>query len=119
MEVAMAGKRAVQHISAGALHDLIQARGKFELLDVRTDGERRNIPFFEARSLDSDLEEELARLPKETPLVFICYRGVRSLAAAQRFVALGFKSVYSLDGGVEAYVKLLGRPALPELALSA
>lgn len=115
----MKGKRAVQLLSPEAVRDLVQAKGRHELIDVRTDGERRNIPFFEARALEPDSETELAGLPKETPLVFVCYRGIRSLTAAQRFLALGFQHVYSLDGGVEAYVKALGRPPLPELALSA
>jgi monothiol glutaredoxin len=115
----MKGKRAVQLLSPEAVQDLVQAKGRHQLVDVRTDGERRNIPFFEARGLDPEAEEELARLPKETPLVFICYRGVRSLTAAQRFLELGFHHVYSMEGGVEAYVKALGRPPLPEMALSA
>ena len=115
----MAGKRTVELLSPGALQDLVHAQGSHRLIDVRTDGERRNIPFFEAQGLEPELEEELGRLPKETPLVFICYRGVRSLAAAQRFLVQGFRHVYSLEGGVEAYVKQLGRPPLPELALSA
>jgi monothiol glutaredoxin len=115
----MANPTTVQPLSPAALQSLVQARGSHELIDVRTDGERRNIPFFEAQPLDSDSEEQLAGLPRDTPLVFVCYRGVRSQTAAQRFLDLGFTNVYSLEGGVEAYVKTLGRPPLPELALSA
>ena len=106
-------------LSPDALRALIESGGSFELLDVRTDGERRNIPFFEAKALEPELEPELARLPRERPLVFICYRGIRSKAAAQRYAELGFSHVFSLDGGVEAYVKKLGRPPVAPLALSA
>ena len=115
----MANTATYSLLTPEALQGLLETGGPFELLDVRTDGERRNIPFFDAKALEPDVEPEVAALPKDRPLVFICYRGVRSKTAAQKYAQLGFARVFSLDGGVEAYVKKLGRPPVAQLALSA
>ena len=39
----------------------------------------------------------------DTPIVVCCYHGNSSKSAAQLLVDKGFKDVYSLDGGYEAW----------------
>nr|WP_113866796.1 thiosulfate sulfurtransferase GlpE [Brenneria salicis]NMN90241.1 thiosulfate sulfurtransferase [Brenneria salicis ATCC 15712 = DSM 30166]RBP62135.1 thiosulfate sulfurtransferase [Brenneria salicis ATCC 15712 = DSM 30166]RLM31176.1 thiosulfate sulfurtransferase [Brenneria salicis ATCC 15712 = DSM 30166] len=39
----------------------------------------------------------------DTPVMVICYHGISSRNAAQYLVSLGFSSVYSIDGGFEAW----------------
>ncbi|MFC3393935.1 thiosulfate sulfurtransferase GlpE [Brenneria rubrifaciens] len=38
-----------------------------------------------------------------TPIMVICYHGISSRNAAQYLISLGFESVYSIDGGFEAW----------------
>ena len=43
------------------------------------------------------------RLSKDTPLVFYCHHGPRSQQAADFFCSHGFRNVYNLDGGIDAW----------------
>jgi rhodanese-related sulfurtransferase len=45
----------------------------------------------------------LAALPKDAKIVFMCHHGMRSRAAAERFLAEGFKNIYNLEGGIDAW----------------
>ncbi|WP_304166366.1 thiosulfate sulfurtransferase GlpE [Lonsdalea britannica] len=39
----------------------------------------------------------------EQPVMVLCYHGISSRNAAQYLLSLGFSSVYSVDGGFEAW----------------
>ena len=93
----------VKQMSARDLQALRTSGARFELLDVRTTGERAIAHIEGARLLDRPTAQALEKLPRETPLVFQCHHGVRSQAAAQHFVALGFTDVSNLVGGIEAW----------------
>lgn len=41
--------------------------------------------------------------PKNKPVVVVCYHGVSSQQAAQVISQQGFETVYSMDGGFEAW----------------
>ena len=56
-----------------------------------------------ATHLDPVAAAELADLPKDTPLVFQCHHGGRSLQAAQHYKGLGFTKVWNLTGGIDAW----------------
>jgi monothiol glutaredoxin len=75
----------------------------FELIDVRTEGERRTAKLAKARHLDAETEAFLADLDKDKKLVFQCHHGMRSRAAAERYLGLGFRRVYNLEGGIDAW----------------
>ncbi len=45
----------------------------------------------------------IANANKDIPLICCCYHGMSSQNAAQYFSAQGFKTVYSIDGGFEAW----------------
>lgn len=80
------------------------ARGeKFHFVDVRTEGERALAKIEGSRLLDSAYEDELNALPKAEKLVFMCHHGMRSQAAAQRFLERGFTNVWNLVGGIDAW----------------
>ena len=36
-------------------------------------------------------------------MVFQCHHGMRSLKAAEHFLTQGFKNVYNLEGGIDAW----------------
>ncbi len=79
----------------------------FELFDVRGDDERRIAKVDRARVLDVEGEKHLLGLDKKTPIVFHCHHGGRSRNAAERFVREGFTNVYNLEGGIEAWSRVI------------
>jgi rhodanese-related sulfurtransferase len=80
--------------------------GDVQVIDVRTPGEYAgghvpgaiNIPHMSVVSRKGELAPE-----KE--LVFICAVGARSALACEFAASLGFKDLYNVDGGTEAWVK--------------
>jgi monothiol glutaredoxin len=80
------------------------AAGSLTLVDVRPPEERAlaavNVPF---SVLDGDALSHLENLPKDTPLAFLCHHGGRSAQAAEHFRGLGFREVYNVEGGIEAW----------------
>lgn len=73
------------------------------LFDVRTEGEREQASIAGSTLLDEEGQRVLAALPRDTPLVFQCHHGIRSMAAAGRALRLGFTHVYNLTGGIDAW----------------
>ena len=74
------------------------------LYDVRTPRERE-IATLGGTLLDDTAMADIEKLPRETPLAFHCHHGGRSLAAAEHFLKMGFKTVYNLQGGIDAWSK--------------
>jgi monothiol glutaredoxin len=78
--------------------------GKIEhFYDVRTDKERGVAKIAGAKHLDDQTMTAIESLPKDTPLAFHCHHGGRSRGAAEHFLKLGFKNVYNMAGGIEAW----------------
>ena len=93
----------VKPLSAKELKSWMDAKKPFELFDVRTERER-DIAMIEGSTLlDKEGEEKLLSLPKDTPLVFQCHHGMRSRSAAEHFLTQGYRDVYNLTGGIEAW----------------
>lgn len=93
----------VRPLSPAALKSMIDSGERFELYDVRTEEERKLATITGARLLDEAAAQHVASLDKDTPLVFHCHHGGRSQAAAERFVREGFRRVYNLVGGIDAW----------------
>ncbi len=53
--------------------------------------------------LDHNLEDFLSNAKKDQPLIVYCYHGNNSQGAAGYFCDIGFKEVYSIDGGFEEW----------------
>ena len=74
------------------------------LVDVRPAEERQlasvNEPF---STLDDDALSHLEALDKDTPLAFLCHHGRRSAQASEHFRGLGFRHVFNVEGGIEAW----------------
>lgn len=83
---------------------MLETRKDLLLVDVRSPLEfsqgfikgSRNIPFI-------DLMEGRFDLPKDKPILLICSIGGRSFAAVQILKEKGYKEIYNLDGGIEAW----------------
>ncbi|MBX7191861.1 MAG: Grx4 family monothiol glutaredoxin [Sandaracinaceae bacterium] len=73
------------------------------LLDVRTPAEREIARIEGSELLDDEMMERLMELERTTPIVCQCHHGVRSQNAAQQLVAIGFREVYNLSGGIAAW----------------
>ena len=76
------------------------------IIDIRDQDSFNNAHIPGAISLNNDnVDEFINSTPKHETLLFYCYHGVSSQGAAQHFCNLGFKNVYSLDGGYTQYSK--------------
>ena len=75
------------------------------LLDVRTEAEVKEGALPKAKNIvyDDSFSDKLASLAKETPLFVYCAAGKRSAKAAEILTAKGFKEVYQLKGGLDAW----------------
>lgn len=74
-----------------------------QLVDVRTPGEFRNGHLKNALNIDwksDDFAETAAALDKNKPVFVYCMSGPRSTAAAAKLQAMGFKSIYEMQGGM-------------------
>lgn len=77
------------------------------LVDVRTAGEY-DAGFIEgAVNIDykqADFEKRMGYFDRSTPVAVYCAKGGRSAAAAEKLKALGFETVYDLEGGYTQWV---------------
>ena len=89
--------------------DVRVAAGEVLLVDVRPAEERAiasvKLPF---KTFDGNGRAELEALPKDTAIAFLCRSGGRSQQAAEEFRALGFKDVYNIVGGTNAWAEEAG-----------
>ena len=79
----------------------------FELVDVRTDEERAVASIGGSRLLDRAYHDELLERDRDSPLVFQCHHGIRSQQAAEYFRQQGFRNLYNLLGGIDAWSLLV------------
>jgi monothiol glutaredoxin len=93
---------SVRGISPGELKAKLDA-GQVELYDVRPPDERARAEIAGARPLDQEAMAHIEGLDRAAPIAFHCHHGQRSHAAAQRFIELGFREVYNLSGGIDAW----------------
>jgi monothiol glutaredoxin len=94
----------VREIGPKDLKGLLDSGKVKHFYDVRTPKERE-VATLGAKLLDDSTMKEIEALPKETPIAFHCHSGGRSRGAADHFVKQGFKTVYNLAGGIDAWSK--------------
>jgi rhodanese-related sulfurtransferase len=73
------------------------------LVDVRTKEEWELARIQGATLVTEEQAQEMMRWPRDTPIVFYCHRGPRSLDAASYLAGHGFRNVRSITGGIEAW----------------
>lgn len=93
---------AVKSLDVHALKRRLDA-GDISVIDIRAPQERALAPFARAEILDAETHARLASLPKETPLAFLCHHGNSSRGAAEHFREHGFRDVYNVEGGIDAW----------------
>jgi monothiol glutaredoxin len=93
----------VKEVAPKELKALLDGHKIEHFYDVRTDKERDVAKIAGAKHLDDATMTAIETLSKDTPLAFHCHHGGRSRGAAEHFLKLGFKNVYNLAGGIEAW----------------
>jgi monothiol glutaredoxin len=101
----------IRQLSAPELKALL-ASGAIELVDVRTVEERAIAAIDGSRLLDQAYHDALLLRDRNTPIVFQCHHGIRSQHAAEYFRHQGFRNLYNLSGGIDAWSALVD-PSVP------
>ena len=70
---------------------------------MRTPKEREVAQLAGTTLLDDAAMAQIETLPKDTALAFHCHHGGRSRGAAEHFLKAGFKTVYNIAGGIDAW----------------
>ena len=79
-----------------------------QLIDIRTPQEFEKYRIKSARNINSrnpNFRKEIETLDKNKPVLIYCLSGARSKAALNTFIEAGFKTVYDLSGGINAWSK--------------
>lgn len=106
------GVGPITQLSAAELKAMLDLGTAVHLIDVRTTHERELAAIAGSRLLDQEYHDALLQLDRETPLVFQCHHGIRSQHAAEYFRQAGFRRLFNLSGGIDAW-SLLIDPSVP------
>ncbi|HUS30234.1 MAG TPA: Grx4 family monothiol glutaredoxin [Kofleriaceae bacterium] len=93
----------VREIPPKELKALLDSGKVKHFYDVRTPKEREMAVLPNTKLLDDATMKEIEALPKDTPIAFHCHHGSRSRGAADHFLKQGFKNVYNVAGGIDAW----------------
>lgn len=103
----------VRPLTAQELKAMLDRGDAFELFDVRTEAERKIARIDRAHWLEADDgKQRLEELDRGARVVFHCHHGIRSRTAAELALRAGFRNVYNLEGGIDAWSKVID-PAVP------
>jgi monothiol glutaredoxin len=95
----------VREVSPKELKALLDGGKVPQMYDVRTPKEREVAQIAGTKLLDDSVMAQIDALPKDTPLAFHCHHGGRSRGAAEHFLKAGFKTVYNMAGGIDAWAR--------------
>lgn len=101
----------VRQLSAPELKSMLD-RGEVIVFDVRPEDERVIATIVAARPLDAAGQKTLFGLDRETPVAFHCHLGLRSQEAGEQLLREGFRNVYNLKGGIDAWSQMVD-PSVP------
>jgi thiosulfate sulfurtransferase len=90
-------------ISVEKAHEIMES-GPMTIVDIRDPNSFAQGHIANALNVDDEnIKDFLQTTDKEIPLICCCYHGISSQGAAGYFAAQGFKQVYSINGGWEAW----------------
>lgn len=102
----------LRSIAPPELKRWLDTQARFELFDVRPADERAIAVIEGSSSFESEGGDRLGRLDRAVPLVVYCRDGLRSEALGRHCLRLGFREVYSLEGGIDRWAEEID-PSLP------
>jgi monothiol glutaredoxin len=79
---------------------------------VRPESEGNVARIAVGKTLNDEVVDYLKSLDRHTPIAFYCHHGMRSRGVAQSVVQEGFRKVYNLKGGIDAW-SLAIDPSVP------
>ena len=104
----------IPEISVQTLHDKMQSKDQFVILDVREYLEIEKVKLGDSRitilPMSQIVQKGLDSFPdevknQEAEIIIICHHGIRSGQVTGWLSIQGWKNVYSLHGGVDAFAK--------------
>ncbi len=106
-----AAATATKLLPAKAFTDELVKRkeGEYYLIDVRTEEECAQGMLVSAQQIDfnaADFEQKLAQLDRSREVFIYCKAGGRSAKASKIAEKLGFRAVYEMEGGYDAWMKI-------------
>jgi rhodanese-related sulfurtransferase len=100
---------AINSISPRQLHEMMQSGRRFDLIDVRTPVEFREVHSTVARNVPLDRLDAAALADKPfgtaEPLYLICQAGGRGMQACEKLAKAGYSNVVNVEGGSQAWVQ--------------
>ncbi len=98
--------KSAKDITVEEAKTLMSEKSDLQILDVRTPGEWSAGVIEGAIKLnikDNDFRDRLVKLQKDQPTLVYCKKGGRSAKATLIMEELGFKEIYNMLGGYDAY----------------
>ncbi|GAA5094418.1 rhodanese-like domain-containing protein [Wohlfahrtiimonas larvae] len=96
----------ITHLRDVKTYQTLMNNDTVQLIDVRTADEFNAGTIGKAQNIDylsEDFKDKLASLDKDEPVYVFCRSGNRSEKARHIMLDLGFKEVYDLQGGYNAW----------------
>jgi len=92
---------SITNITADEVYKMLSSNKDYFILDVRSKEE------FDSGHIEgaylvpvSELENRLAELPQDKPIIVYCRSGSRSTSAANILLEKGFKEIFNMTGGI-------------------
>jgi monothiol glutaredoxin len=94
---------AVKQLPVLTLKQMMDSGRPMHIFDVRTSEERQTACIEPSIHLDETGSKVLAELPEDAMIVFYCHHGMRSFQAASQALNQGYRNVFNMHGGIDAW----------------
>jgi phage shock protein E len=104
--IACSEAQQIKNLNVKEFKELMDKTSNKTVLDVRTNGEVAQGVLPQATQIDyngGNFESQLEKLDKNKPVFIYCAVGGRSGSASSILAKKGFKKVYNLEGGINAW----------------
>ena len=104
--IACSEAQQIKRLNVNEFKELMDKTPNKIILDVRTNGEVAQGVLPQATQIDyngGNFETQLEKLDKNKPIFIYCAVGGRSGSACSILSKKGFKQVYNLEGGINAW----------------
>ena len=105
--IACTEAQQIKRLNVKEFKELMDKTSNKTVLDVRTNDEVAQGVLPQATQIDyngGDFESQLEKLDKNKPVFIYCAVGGRSGSASSILAKKGFKKVYNLEGGINAWI---------------
>jgi rhodanese-related sulfurtransferase len=108
LEIVADAKRRIPEVTLDEVETKLHKGEQFVLVDVREESEftKDHIPgalHMGKGTIERDIEQRVPDL--DTPIVLYCGGGFRSALAADNLRKMGYRNVFSMDGGIRGWQK--------------